>query len=83
MAIPFPDNISVGVGNPLDSRYLSNLNTPYIDASAVTTAIVESQRYVGLTVNVNNEEYWFKDGISNGDLIVLLMITYGLRFHRQ
>jgi hypothetical protein len=70
MAIPFPDNISVGVGNPLDSRYLSNLNTPYIDVSAVTTAIVESQRYVGLTVNVDNEEYWFKDGITDPDLIV-------------
>ena len=70
MAIPFPDNISVGVGNPLDSRYLSNLNTPYIDTSAVTTSIVESQRYVGLTVNVDNLEYWFKDGILDNDLVL-------------
>ena len=69
MAIPFPDNISVGVGNPLDSRYLSNLNTPYASEAAVISAITESQRYVGLTVNIDNEEWWWKDSVIDGDLV--------------
>lgn len=73
MAINFPDNIKVNVGNPIDSRYLNNLNQPYVSTVAVTTAIVEAQRYVGLTVLIDvsgtNTEYWFKEGVTNGDLI--------------
>ena len=68
MAINFPDNIKVNVGNPIDSRYLNNLNQPYISEPAVITAIIESQRYIGLTININNVEYWWKNGVTDLDL---------------
>ena len=70
MAIPFPDNIDLGVGNPIDSKYLSTLNLPYTNIAAVNSRISLSQRYVGLTVNVNNVEYWYKNGVTDGDLIL-------------
>lgn len=69
MAINFPDNIKVNVGNPIDSRYLSSGNTSYTSIGEVNTAIVLAQRYVGLTVNINNVEYWYKEGIEDTDLI--------------
>ncbi len=69
MAINFPDNIKINVGNPIDSRYLSSGNTPYVSTGETNAAIVMAQRYVGLTVNINNVEYWYKDGIDDIDLI--------------
>jgi hypothetical protein len=68
MAIPFTDNFKINAGAPVDAKYLNSLNQPYTSVSAVTTAIVEAQRYIGLTVNINNVEYWFKNGVGNGDL---------------
>ncbi len=74
MAIPFPDNINLGVGNPIDAKYLNSSNAPYVSLAAVKSAIVESQRYVGLTVLVvtggTNSEYWFKQGVTDGDLVL-------------
>ena len=70
MAIIFPDNLYVGAGNPLDAKYLSTLNTPYTGVTAVNTRIPVSQRYVGLTVNISNIEYWYRTGVTNTDLVV-------------
>jgi len=69
MAIPFPDNIDLGVGNPIDSKYLNTANEPYSGETEVNTRISESQRYVGLTVNINNSEYWYKNGTTGISLI--------------
>jgi len=69
MAIPFPDNIDLGVGNPIDSKYLNTANEPYSGETEVNTRISESQRYVGLTVNINNSEYWYKNGTTDISLI--------------
>ncbi|MEI8226495.1 MAG: hypothetical protein WCG82_11280, partial [Bacteroidota bacterium] len=49
--------------------YLSITNATYASTNAVNATISISERYVGLTVNVNNIEYWYKDGVTNGDLI--------------
>jgi len=68
MAINLNDNIAVLGAKPTDARYLDNL-TPYASVGAAETAIAANKRYTGLTVNIDGEEYWFKDGIENGDLV--------------
>jgi len=68
MAINLNDNIAVLGAKPTDARYLDNL-TPYADVNAVNTAIAANKRYTGLTVNVGGVEYWYKDGILDGNLV--------------
>jgi hypothetical protein len=70
MAINFPDNINLGVGNPIDSKYLTTGNTTYVSVAAVNARITLAQRYVGLTVNINNVEYWYKDDVNDVDLVL-------------
>lgn len=70
MAIILNDNLSIGVGAPIDNKYLSSTNAPYSNISEVLTNIPISQRYQGLTVNISSIEYWFKDGVSDSDLIL-------------
>ena len=64
------DNFKINVGNPIDSRYLASTNQPYVSVVAVNSAIAESQRYVGLTVNINNVEYWYETGVLDGSLVI-------------
>ena len=64
------DNFQLNVGNPIDAKYLASTNLPYESVSAVNSAILESQRYVGLTVNVNNVEYWYGAGVTDGSLVI-------------
>jgi hypothetical protein len=70
MAITFNNNFKIGIGAPIDSKYLNSLNQPYASTGATNTAIQQSQRYVGLTVNVGNVEYWYKNGTADTDLIL-------------
>jgi hypothetical protein len=70
MAITFPDNLFIGAGNPIDAKYLNQLNQPYSGVSAVIARIPEAQRYIGLTVNVNNVEYWFTGSTSDSCLVI-------------
>lgn len=64
------DNFQINVGNPIDAKYLASTNAPYVSTTAVNSAIAESQRYVGLTVNINNIEYWYETGVGDADLVV-------------
>ena len=70
MAIKFNDNIQVNAGKPVDNKYLSSLNAPYTNVSEVISTIPVPERHVGLTVNVNNSEYWFANGVADVDLIL-------------
>jgi hypothetical protein len=71
MAINLSDNIQVNLGKPVDNKYLQPiLNRPYTGVSEVNSTIVEPLRHTGLTVNINGVEYWYKDGITNGDLVL-------------
>jgi hypothetical protein len=63
MAIILNDNLKINVGKPVDSKYLNGL-VPYADTSEVLSVIPIAERYIGLTVNVDNEEYWFKDDLT-------------------
>ena len=71
MAITLNDNLQINAGKPVDSKYLSSSNVPYADVSAANTAIPISYRYQGLKVNINNIEYWYYTGVTNGDLVPL------------
>lgn len=70
MAIVYNDNIQLNAPKSLDNRYLSSGLTPYANTAAVNSAILSAYRYRGLTVLINNVEYWYRDGVTNGDLIV-------------
>ena len=69
MAIIINDNFAVNVGKPIDSRYL-NISTPWTSTSATNAGIPQSYRYRGLTVNVGGVEYWYKDGVTDPDLVI-------------
>ena len=69
MAIIINDNFSVNTGKPVDSKYL-NIATPWTSIAQVNAAIPLSYRYLGLTVNINNLEYWYHTGLNNGDLVL-------------
>lgn len=67
MAILINDNYNLSSNKPFDARYL-NISTPWASLSAATTGI-PTYRYSGLTVNIAGEEYWWKDGLGDGDLV--------------
>ncbi len=66
LQIPF----GVKVVNPLPADfYYDNEGTPYATTAAAKAAINAAIRYKGMTVNVNGDEYWWKSGLGDGDLI--------------
>ena len=70
----FNANIKLVAPNPLDDRYLSTrvvagAQQPYSGVTEVNAVIDELYRYTGLTVNVLGTEYWYKDGITDPDLV--------------
>ena len=68
MSIILNDNLKINAGKPVDSRYLSSGNTAYVSTGATNNAIPISERYIGLTVNIGGNEYWYKDGVADIDL---------------
>ena len=76
MAIILNDNLKINVGKPVDSKYLNGL-VPYTNIGEVNTVVPIAERYVGLTVNIVNEEYWYKDGVGDIDLVEKLVSSSG------
>lgn len=70
MSLEIPFGIKVINPLPVESKYFNSSGIPYADTTEVTTEIPESIRYQGLTVLVIDTEYWFKDGVTDGDLVV-------------
>ena len=64
MSIKLSDSIRVGQQKPLEDKYFNEL-VPYTSTSQVNTLIPKAVRHIGLTVNINREEYWYKDGIED------------------
>lgn len=59
-------------GTPVDDRMLKWTGAeyrPYSDAAEVIDTIIEVRRHKGLIVNIANVLYWFKDGVTDDDLI--------------
>jgi len=71
MAIVLNDNIKINAGKPSEAKYLNpNTNVPYTGTTQVNTLVPISERHRGLTVLINDTEYWYKDGVANGNLIL-------------
>lgn len=70
MAINLNDNIKINAGKPLDVKYLSSSNLPYTSILDVNTTIPVPERSIGLTVNINNDEYWYATGVTDSDLVL-------------
>ena len=69
MAIALTDNIRVGAQKPIEDKYFNGL-FPYTSVSQAENLIAIGVRFIGLTVNINTDEYWFKNAITNGSLIL-------------
>lgn len=70
MAIILNDNLQVENSKPIDARYYSISQVPYIDVNEVFTQLPAFKRYIGQIVNISNIEYVFKNGIADVDLVV-------------
>ena len=69
MAINLATGFNRTTGEPIDVLYLATSLIPYASVLAANTAIIPTVRYVGQFVNVGNELYWYKNGVTDGDLI--------------
>ena len=71
MSIILNDNLGIQAPKPADERY-----GPYASVPDALVAVVEARRYQGLRIGVlvggQLQDYWFKDGIGDGNLV-----TYG------
>ncbi len=75
MGIVLNDNLSIQAGKPADAKYLNSSNATYTNVAAAKSAIPVSYRFIGLTVNVGTDEYWWKTGLTDGDLILKVSST--------
>jgi len=67
--INITDNFRVNKPAPIDDRL-----GPFVSTASALSSIEIDRRHIGLTVIIDDGtgavEYWFKDGVSNGDLEV-------------
>ena len=69
MSIEYNDNILIKANKPSESKYL-NVSQRWDSVLQVNTNIPLHYRHQGLTVNVMGVEYWYRDGVSDLDLVV-------------
>lgn len=66
----FPFGFLANDNTPLDAKYYSLITQqPYTSVANANTELASGVRYKGLTINIVNEEYWYKDGILDTDLV--------------
>jgi hypothetical protein len=67
--IRLSDNLEINKPAPVDDRL-----GVFVSTASALSLVPEDRRYIGLTVIVDDGsgavEYWFKDGVTNGDLEV-------------
>ena len=65
MALTIPQGLKVANNNPLDNR------TVFATLELAKASVNTSRRYRGLKIFITEEkkEYWFRDGVTNSDLI--------------
>ena len=69
MSIKLSDSIRVGQQKPLEDKYFNEL-VPYTSTTQVNNLVPKAVRHIGLTVNIDGEEYWYKDGIEDANLVL-------------
>ena len=84
MSIKLSDSIRVGQQKPLEDKYFNEL-VPYTSTTQVNTLLPKAIRHIGLTVNINKEEYWYKDGIEDANLVLKVpnIDTFNLKNQEQ
>ena len=82
MSIKLSDSIRVGQQKPLEDKYFNEL-VPYTSTTQVNTLLPKAVRHIGLTVNINKEEYWYKDGIEDANLVLKVSNTDALILKNQ
>lgn len=68
MSLELPFGVRVLNQTPADDKYLNN-GVAYTDVNEVNSLLPIGIRHIGLTVNINNVEYWYGTGIADLDLI--------------
>ena len=54
---------------PVDAKYLNGEDV-YTGITQVNSLIPQTIRHIGLSVNINNEEYWYESGVTDSDLVL-------------
>lgn len=67
--LELPDGIKIVNPKPVDAYY-DNDGVPYASVVAANAAIPVAIRYRGLTINVAGEEYWYKAGTADINLVL-------------
>ena len=76
MPFELPFGVRVLNPKPADDKYLND-GIPYVDIAEVNSLISEGIRHTGLTVNIQGVEYWYRDGVTDTDLIVKITDSGG------
>ena len=69
MSIVLNDNIKVNAPKPVESKYFDWLN-PWISEAAAYAWVAPTERHIWLTININNEEWRWKDWVTDPDLVL-------------
>lgn len=70
MSLQLPFGIEVLNQKPADAKYFLSGETPYNSIGEANFSLPSGIRHQGLTVNILGIEYWYKDGITDLDLVV-------------
>lgn len=68
MSLELPFGIKPLNPVPVDAYYYNTSGAAYTNTAEVTTQVLSTVRYEGMTFNVAGVEYWFSGGIGDGDL---------------
>lgn len=69
MSLELPFGVKVLNPVPVDAKYLNN-GIVYASIEEANQNIPSGIRHIGLTVNINNSEYWYSTGTTNADLVL-------------
>ena len=69
MSLELPYGVKVLNPEPVDAKYL-NGSAVYTGITQANSLIPQAIRHIGLTVNINNDEYWYASGTTDGDLVL-------------
>jgi hypothetical protein len=70
MAITLNDSAQVNAPRSMDNKYLLDGANTYANITQVNNKILSAYRTLGLTVLIGNDEYWYRNGITNSDLVL-------------
>jgi hypothetical protein len=74
MSLELPYSIKVLSTESLDEKYLNGL-VPYTSIAEVNSLLPVGIRSIGLTVNIANQEYWYKNNTTNGGLVLKIAMN--------